>query len=419
MSLRRAMASWVSILSVSVAVTVVALLVANAIAGAWLRRNPEFLMSREQRVHENTRAVREQMISPARAVLWYDLRSADEVKPMWDEAYRAGARFESYVHFGPRPLVGNYYGATEQGYRMVRDGGPWPPSPKNYNVFFFGGSTSFGVGPYWATAASYLQEAMNRGSPSGRPARVYNFGRSGYMSTQELILFQSLLRAGHRPDAVVFLDGLNDFCFSDGQPSGWQSLAAFFNETNERYQREAAGHGVITRWHYFGDFVRTMPLMRLTHAAADRMLAEPVPQYVPPTVQQPDQPEPEETLKRVIARYQENVKQAKAIAEASGIDAFFVWQPIPTYNYDLKHHVFNPDRLGCHVNSKVGYPMMRASGVPQALGKRFIWAADMQKDLAEPLYVDAFHYTAPMSRRLADFIHASMRAQGLKRTAAP
>ncbi len=401
-------------ISVSLLMAVIVVLLLNAAAGRWLRANPDLLMTPQDRINENTRAVREAMISPANAVLWYDLQSADEVKPMWDEFYKAGARFESYVHFRSHALDGRYYGVAEEGYRKVRDNGPWPLSGEHYNVFFFGGSTSFGVGPYWATVASYLQQEMNRRGLAAKPARVYNFGRSGYQSTQELILFQRLLSAGHRPDMAVFLDGLNDFCYHDGQPSSWQALATYFNESNTRYQREVAGHGAVTRWENLTEFVRTMPLMRLTNAALDRAFGEAVPQYVAaPVAATPDVPEPESTRRAVIQRYVNNMRQAKAIARDYGIVPVFVWQPIPTYKYDLRHHVFNPDRLHCHVNSKLGYPMMRESGAAAPLGDAFVWAADMQQDLAEPLYVDAFHYTAPMSRRIAVLIADAVQERGL------
>lgn len=409
----RLLLSALSLLANSLVVAIVVLLLANALATVWLRANPELVMTAEDRINENTRAVRERMLTPEQAVAWYDLGSVDEVKPMWGEAYRAGARFESYVHFRPNALKGSYYGVTEQGYRLVRNAGPWPPARENFNVFFFGGSTSFGVGPYWATVASYLQEAMNAAGEIRRSVKVYNFGRSGYMSSQEQVLFHRLLSAGYRPDMVVFLDGLNDFCFHDGQPSGWRTLAAFFNDTNERYQRQVAGHGIVTKWENLVDFIRTLPLMRVMHAAADRVFGEPIPQYRRPVEPAREAPEPEATLRTVIARYVSNMLQVKAVAEAFGIVPVFVWQPIPTYNYDLRYHVFNPDRLGCHVNSKVGYPMMRDSDAVRPLGQSFVWAADIQKDLAEPLYVDAFHYTAPMSRRLAQLIHAAVRERGL------
>jgi len=40
---------------------------------------------------------------------------------------------------------------------------------------------------------------------------VYNFGRAGYYSTQERILFEYFVAKGVKPDVAIFLDGLNDF----------------------------------------------------------------------------------------------------------------------------------------------------------------------------------------------------------------
>lgn len=419
----RNVSSAIVTLSVSVVSTLAILLLANFLAGKFLNSNPELLLSPEDRINENTRTVREAMISPKDAVSWFDLESGNEAKAMWDEFYRAVPRFESYVHFRSSPVPQDrYYGVTPEGFRKVRDVGPWPVSNQNFNVFFFGGSTSFGVGPYWATVASYLQQSMNASRVAGKPVRVYNFGRSGYQSSQESILFQRLLSAGHRPDMVVFLDGLNDFCYSDGQPSSWQSLAAYFDGASDQYRRQAAGHGVVTKWELLLEFVRAMPLMRLTNVLLERAFSPPVPQYVNTASKPqlaPETPESEATLQAVIRRYVNNMRQVKAVSEAFGIVPVFVWQPIPTYKYDLRHHVFNPDRLGCHVNSKAGYPMMLALGAAKPLGSSFIWAADIQEALAEPLYVDAFHYTAPMSMRIAELVVAEVRSRGLLKGARP
>jgi hypothetical protein len=47
------------------------------------------------------------------------------------------------------------------------------------------------------------------------------------------------------------------------------------------------------------------------------------------------------------------------------------------------------------------------------MGKNFIWCADMQQTLAEPLYVDKVHYTAEMSRLLASAIGDQLIERGL------
>lgn len=72
--------------------------------------------------------------------------------------------------------------------------------------------------------ASYLQPLVV--AADGRPARVYNFGHSGYYSTQERILFTRLVVAGHVPDVAVFVDGLNDSGAVDDVPMTMPRLAA-------------------------------------------------------------------------------------------------------------------------------------------------------------------------------------------------
>ncbi|MGE4165614.1 MAG: hypothetical protein AB7E67_06485 [Xanthobacteraceae bacterium] len=398
--------SYYVIAAVTIVTMAALLLIGNQLAQIYLRSNPYLLMTADDRINENTRAVREKMIPPEKATLWYDLRPGDDVKAMWDEFYNAGVMFQSYVHFRSRPLMGKYYGVTEAGYRLTREPGPWPPDPANLNVFFFGGSTSFGVGPYWATVASYLQDSFERSGQFKRKVYVYNFGRSGYISSQEVTLFSRLLSAGYKPDMAVFLDGLNDFCFWDGQPSSWGALAAYFNQSNDEYRRQTAGYGVVTQWGKVSEFLRTLPLLRLVNGLLFQR-AETI-EYKTTNEPPPDKPESEAVLRQVIDRYIANMRQVKAVSEAYGIVPVFVWQPIPTHKYDVSHHVFNPNRLGCHINSKVGYPMMETVMRSRPLGDSFIWAADMQQDLKEPLYVDAFHYTAPMSKRIAEFIFEGM-----------
>jgi hypothetical protein len=265
--------------------------------------------------------------------------------------------------------------------------------------------------------ASYLQEIMNKqGGVTGRKVYVYNFGRSGYMSTQELILLQNLLRDGHVPRMVVFLDGLNEFCWHDGQPSSWQMLARYFDQVNEDYRAQMAGYGIVTRWDHLRDFFRSLPLVRALNALGRRAASPEIPQYqkVPEaTTPMNEKPESNEVLIRVIDRYFHNLRQEEAISRAYGIISVFVWQPIPTYRYDTHYHLFKPDRLHCHVNSKVGYPIMAAHLAKIPSNPNFIWAADMQQELKEPLYVDAFHYTAPMARRLAELIFAEVKARSL------
>ena len=86
----------------------------------------------------------------------------------------------THLHCSKRNPAGasilKYINVDENGFRMTKNQGPWLPSPKYFNVFLFGGSTTFGYGiPDHQTIASYLQEFLSI-VPLGKEARVYNFG---------------------------------------------------------------------------------------------------------------------------------------------------------------------------------------------------------------------------------------------------
>ena len=70
-------------------------------------------------------------------------------------------------------------------------------------VYFFGGSTMWGDGaPDDATIPSHFAKKTGLHSE--------NFGEPGYTAHQSLSLLIQLLQAGHRPDVVVFYDGVNE-----------------------------------------------------------------------------------------------------------------------------------------------------------------------------------------------------------------
>jgi hypothetical protein len=54
--------------------------------------------------------------------------------------------YEPYVQFTEQPFRGLYINVAEEGYRLTRNQGPWPPDPENLNIFLFGGSTIFNYG---------------------------------------------------------------------------------------------------------------------------------------------------------------------------------------------------------------------------------------------------------------------------------
>lgn len=91
----------------------------------------------------------------------------------------------------------------------------WNPEPglaePASTLYIFGGSTLWGIGARDEyTIPSHLSKLL---AGDGYNFRVYNYGEGAYTFTQEIVCLTLLLRDGHRPDYVIFYDGINDvFC---------------------------------------------------------------------------------------------------------------------------------------------------------------------------------------------------------------
>ena len=159
--------------------------------------------------------------------------------PSWVEAYyrefrRSDVlRWRPYVYWRKKPYRGQYINVDSSGLRIT----PGPTSPhrgsgRALRIFMFGGSTLWGTGARDAfTIPAVVASDLRR---SGLSVEVSNFGQSGYVSTQSLVALLLELRAGRRPDVVVFYDGINDTfsAFAQqriGLPQNEKNRSADFN----------------------------------------------------------------------------------------------------------------------------------------------------------------------------------------------
>lgn len=297
----------------------------------------------------------------------YPQLSRDEVVALLDQVWSVPLQYRDFVYFAESPAAKPSVNVHEAGFRQNGEANVWPPDPEAFNVFVFGGSTTYGYGVADGdTVVSHLQTVLRQ--QGGDRVAVYNFGRAFYFSTQERILFEQLLMAGQRPDAVIFIDGLNDFYFADGSP------------------------------HYAHQFRKVLePGLDLSV-----------------DILGPDHSDAA-LLGQVVERYRQHVGLVSAIANDYAITPIFVWQPVPTYAYDLANHPFveRENELGGHLRSKYGYPLMAESVAADPLGDNFIWLADLQQDTPEPIYVDQVHYSAQMNQQLAEAIGQSIEERNL------
>jgi len=93
----------------------------------------------------------------------------------------------------------------------------------------------------------------------------------------------------------------------------------------------------------------------------------------------------------------------------------FVWQPVPTYRYDLRYHILGDLDFEQNNASAFGYSRMAERLRREPPGPDFLWAADLQVGVFQPLYVDQIHYTAAMSARLGAEVGRTLLERGLLR----
>lgn len=321
---------------------------------------------------------------------WVQTRYPDmnekDVDALLKETWSLHMTYEPYTQFRERPFSGTWVTVDPHGFRVSRNQGPWPPSREYFNVFVFGGSTTFNYGvANHQTIASHLQEFLSHAGPP-KPVRVYNWGRGFYFTSQERILFQKLLVAGVVPDMAIFIDGLNEFYYTGDDPRFSRRLE-LMNESWEMLKkipmvRVFLPPGRVSR----GEFGRVWDLVRLIQTEERLPAANGEETFNDPAI-----------LNRIIRRYLHNKRIIGSVSAAYNVKAIFAWQPIPVYG-NLAAETMS---LGRHTYAKFGYPLMAIQAREQHLGENFLWCADIDQRSSTPLYVDSVHYSAEMSERVA------------------
>jgi hypothetical protein len=134
---------------------------------------------------------------------------------------------DSWVEFRNMDFNGAYMHMSGSTRRTQPDSFYNPASDDTLDIYFFGGSTMFGFNVLdHETIPSQFVQLYKEKFPNGKSIRVHNYGTPTYYSYQELILFSNLVYSGHKPDIVVFLDGINDF---------WFATAAYYRQSYFSY----------------------------------------------------------------------------------------------------------------------------------------------------------------------------------------
>ena len=189
-----------SLIGLSVDFLAIIFVATNILAIIIARVFPSFVQTPEEKLRFDYMARFESTLAPYRAG-WFDIKESD-----WDSFSNEYRRhelniyeYDSFCEYKHPARVGQFINYSEHGFRCGAHQAVWPPISEQYTIFFFGGSTTLGVGPDWTTVPSHLQTILRArldNEAAGRPIAVYNFGRGAYFSSLEMALFQNLFVKG-------------------------------------------------------------------------------------------------------------------------------------------------------------------------------------------------------------------------------
>lgn len=126
-------------------------------------------------------------------------RGVDWAAQHFREFARLSTSYFDFIGWRRAPFSGATVNVDEQGYRIH----PHAPRREDAQVWFFGGSTTWGPGASDAhTIPARLQAQTGR--------TVFNFGESAYTAHQSYNLLMKSYLQGGKPGHVVFYDGANE-----------------------------------------------------------------------------------------------------------------------------------------------------------------------------------------------------------------
>lgn len=328
----------------------------------------------------------------------YPGMSGDDIRQLWTETDASVFEYSPFVQYRERAQSGRFVNISPDGFRFRPPRHPWPPAKDALNVFMFGGSTVFGYGvPDADTIPAALEDALAKMAPRAR-VRVYNFGRCGYYSGQEHVVFMKRVAENIAPDIAIFIDGTNEFV---GEKRA--DRLPFSDEIARLFRREFETPSFI-----LSQAALKIPLIALLREKLHDAEA------LKPGA--PSRPLSADELMDVVRfnfeLYLSYTRMTASDSREFGVKTLFVWQPVPDYRYDLTHHLFRAD-IGPETRARrAGYAWAARNRRRLEAVPNFLWLADIQESLKRPLYVDDIHYSPEMNRIIAGKLAGHLSRQG-------
>jgi hypothetical protein len=381
---------------------------------------------------------RRQTAPPSKEMIEKRVRSlvvAFDNKYTYDELIKIFPLMQDQLRYKPWIQIGNAdhsnpYSVVENGVRKTlasdRCGRQSHPDGsidgKARVIWFYGGSTTYGIGvPWWDTIPSKFVEEADR---AGICVTVVNFGVPYHFSRQEAIYFATKLMNEPAPDAVVFLDGLNEFF----QPGSTIRAEPFFTPTLDKLvpvgpdpsRNASLDEPAPGLWARSASFLRNLHMLRwlgLTQGAAPPEATREMAYSNRNPPESRELSSDEQVTRAVVDRYIATRAFISKNCESYGIRCFQFLQPVAAVDYHPQESDAVtedarklPEPAGRFV---AGYLIMREVFKPgvapcdrAAKGLSYLDLSSLFKDYEGIPYVDYGHY-APRANKLiaAEIFH--------------
>ena len=263
-------------------------------------------------------------------------------------------------------------------------------SPVGKSAYFFGGSTMWGVGSSDEGTIPSQFSAITG-------TRSENFGERGWTAHQSLMQLIQLIQDGHRPDLVVFYDGVNEVFFKcdrrhNPDSHAWESqITSFISEPVKS----------SSFTHYFAPIEALAG--RIQRAISRALGAEQTNDYAADCHQKPAK------AKTIAENLIRDWQIAKQLVTAYGGEFIAVLQPVSFYSQTRVDHLALQSPYHRHLKAQYDtiYPFLMEALARGGEYHNLVSALDRD----ENLYIDYCHLTPDgnryVAKKLAEIVSSS------------
>lgn len=298
------------------------------------------------------------------------------------ELSQTRVRWEPYVYWVVAPFSGQYIHVRENGLRDTYQ--PETTGADAPVIGVFGGSTVWGEGARDRyTIPSQLATLLTE---AGQPARVINYGQTGYVSTQDLLMFQAQLLQGQPLKTAIFYGGFNDV------------LSAYAQDATGLTLQEAD---------------------RLSDSESGRLLRAGQPVLRPVTAKGQSEDYSlmaigDGSAESIVARYLANVRMIAALGAAYDVQVVFVWQPALAFKQNPvggevgAQQRMETERAGFATRYQQVDELLRAAVASDDTLPPFILLSDLFNGDERALFYDLIHITETGNLAVATHIRDAL-----------